>query len=353
MSCPCSASCRAAPIHTLAAAFGLSALLATSAHAFTVVKIAGAVYLVYLGIRMLFERAEAVGAPVDVRVTKASWAIFRAGLLSNVLNPKVALFFMAFLPQFVAPDAESRVLTFLFLGAVFIFNGTLWCLFLVWCASAMSRRLRRQPSSGTILKRATGALVRGSRTQARGEQVKQQAAVIPFRGTGKKLEICLIRKKGSKKKWGIPKGFVDRGDTTKETALKEAGEEAGLKGRLVGDPVGSYEYQKWGVKLDVTVYLMEVKDEDDDWDEADFRERHWTSLQEAAELLERHPVRPLLKNAEGEVLMSGFRLRSLLLLMARFVRRQPASGARADAARAGGPRTGARDTRTAGRDSND
>ena len=116
-------------IHTLAAAaFGLSALLATSAHAFTAVKIAGAAYLVYLGIRMLVERAEAVGASVAFG-HESSWAIFRAGLLSNVLNPKVALFFMAFLPQFVAPDAESRILTFLFLGAVFIFNGTLWCLF--------------------------------------------------------------------------------------------------------------------------------------------------------------------------------------------------------------------------------
>jgi ADP-ribose pyrophosphatase YjhB (NUDIX family) len=127
--------------------------------------------------------------------------------------------------------------------------------------------------------------------------MKQQAGVIAFRGSGRKLEICLIRKKGSKKKWGIPKGFVDRGDSTKETALKEAGEEAGLKGRLIGDPVGSYEYQKWGASLEVTVYLMEVKDEEEDWDEADFRERRWTTLQDAAELLERHPVHPLLKSA--------------------------------------------------------
>jgi ADP-ribose pyrophosphatase YjhB (NUDIX family) len=124
--------------------------------------------------------------------------------------------------------------------------------------------------------------------------MKQQAAVIPFRGTRKKLEICLIRKKGVKKKWGIPKGFVDRGETLKEAALKEASEEAGLKGRLVGDPVGSYEYQKWGTTLDVTVYLMEVKEEEDDWDEANFRERRWASFQEAAELLERHPVQPLI-----------------------------------------------------------
>jgi threonine/homoserine/homoserine lactone efflux protein len=65
------------------------------------------------------------------------------------------------LPQFVAPTAESRVLAFLFLGGVFIFNGTLWCLVLVWGASAMSRRLRERPSSGQLLKRATGAVFVG------------------------------------------------------------------------------------------------------------------------------------------------------------------------------------------------
>jgi threonine/homoserine/homoserine lactone efflux protein len=142
-------------IHTAAAAFGLSALLATSAHAFAVVKVAGAAYLSYLGIRMI------LGGVEEERATEFSHesgsAIFRAGLLTNVLNPTVALFFMAFLPQFVASDAQSRVLTFLFLGGVFIFNGTIWCLILIWCASAMGRRLRERGSSGAILKRATGA----------------------------------------------------------------------------------------------------------------------------------------------------------------------------------------------------
>jgi threonine/homoserine/homoserine lactone efflux protein len=73
----------------------------------------------------------------------------------------VALFFMAFLPQFVAPEAPSRALPFLFLGAVFIFNGTLWCLVLVWTASAMSRRLQRSEAWSLALKRATGALFVG------------------------------------------------------------------------------------------------------------------------------------------------------------------------------------------------
>jgi 8-oxo-dGTP pyrophosphatase MutT (NUDIX family) len=132
------------------------------------------------------------------------------------------------------------------------------------------------------------------------EQVRQQAAVIPFRGKGKKLEICLIRRKGSKK-WGIPKGFVDRGDTTRDAALKEALEEAGLKGRLVGDAVGTYEYRKWGTKLDVTVYLMEVQEEEDEWDEADIRDRQWASFEDAAEKLEQHPVQPLIDGAKDRL----------------------------------------------------
>ena len=149
-------------VHTLAAAFGLSAILATSAAAFTVVKLAGAGYLVYLGMKLLLQRRPAPAAADGVSFAEGSAvSIYRAGLFTNVLNPKVALFFMAFLPQFVAPDAPSRVLPFLFLGAVFIFNGTLWCLVLVWTASAMSRRLTRSESWGVALKRATGVLFLG------------------------------------------------------------------------------------------------------------------------------------------------------------------------------------------------
>jgi threonine/homoserine/homoserine lactone efflux protein len=147
-------------VHTLAAAFGLSAILATSAEAFLIVKLAGAAYLTYLGVRMILDRAPALveGTPFE---PEPAWAIYRAGLLTNVLNPKVALFFMALLPQFVSAGAESRVLALLFLGAVFIFNGTLWCLALVWAASAISRRLRGRTSTGVTLKRATGVIFVG------------------------------------------------------------------------------------------------------------------------------------------------------------------------------------------------
>jgi len=88
-------------------------------------------------------------------------AIYRAGLLTNVLNPKVALFFMAFLPQFVEPAGGSRVFPFLFLGTVFVFNGTLWCLVLVTGATAMGRRLRKSPMMEIVLRRVTGVIFVG------------------------------------------------------------------------------------------------------------------------------------------------------------------------------------------------
>lgn len=147
-------------VHAVAAAFGLSAVLATSSHAFAAVKLAGAGYLCYRGAQMLFERTD-LDHPERRFSHESSWAIFRAGMLTNVLNPKVALFFMAFLPQFVSPAAHSRIVALLFLGAVFIVSGTLWCLILVWSASAVSRRLRSRNRTGTVLKRATGALFVG------------------------------------------------------------------------------------------------------------------------------------------------------------------------------------------------
>ncbi len=147
-------------LHTLAAAFGLSAILATSARAFVAVKLVGAAYLCYLGIRMMQRRRERSGVRSAVG-QDSDWVVYRAGLLTNVLNPKVALFFMAFLPQFVSPAADSQLRAFLFLGAVFIFNGTLWCLVLVWAASAVQRRIEATGASGLYFRRATGAMFVG------------------------------------------------------------------------------------------------------------------------------------------------------------------------------------------------
>jgi threonine/homoserine/homoserine lactone efflux protein len=147
-------------VHTLAAAFGLSAILAASASAFLIVKFAGAAYLAYLGIRMLLERKGADGGP-GIFAPQSSWAIFRQGILTNVLNPKVALFFLSFLPQFVNPASNTKIAAFLFLGGIFIFNGTIWCLIVVWFAAAIGRRLRESSSAAGIVRRTTGALFVG------------------------------------------------------------------------------------------------------------------------------------------------------------------------------------------------
>ena len=122
----------------------------------------------------------------------------------------------------------------------------------------------------------------------------QQAGVIAIRRSADGFEVCLIRRRESRG-WGIPKGMVERGETHEETALNEAWEEAGLKGRLIGDAIGTYEYEKWDLGLVVAVYLMDVLEEYEDWEEAHYRDRTWRSLREAVSMLADHPVIPLLE----------------------------------------------------------
>ena len=114
---------------------------------------------------------------------------------------------------------------------------------------------------------------------------RDQAGVIPFRRKRDAVEICLIRNKGQRK-WKIPKGFVDPGETRQQAALKEAREEAGLTGRLVGDPIGSLQVHKWGSELTVSVYLMEVpkrKTSGRSPGSASVAGRRWTRRSDAAE----------------------------------------------------------------------
>jgi 8-oxo-dGTP pyrophosphatase MutT (NUDIX family) len=124
----------------------------------------------------------------------------------------------------------------------------------------------------------------------------QQAAAIPFRRRDDGLEVCLIRRRHSRT-WGIPKGQVEEGDTHEETAVSEAFEEAGLVGRVVGGSIGAYQYEKWGRTLTVAVYLLEVLDERDAWEEDAFRQRRWHPVADGMAMLEEHPVAPLLGRA--------------------------------------------------------
>jgi len=145
-------------VHTLAAALGFSAVLATSAAAFQAVKWAGALYLIYLGLRMLTAR-RAPGASTAPPPAADRWTIYRQAVLTNLLNPKVALFFLAFLPQFVDPATTHRAISFLFLGACFIFTGTCWCLVLACASGAISRLLRRTGAAQAMDRLAGGLFV--------------------------------------------------------------------------------------------------------------------------------------------------------------------------------------------------
>jgi threonine/homoserine/homoserine lactone efflux protein len=143
-------------VHTLAVATGLSALLAASATAFTVIKLVGALYLIWIGIQALRSATLTLRDQVDAA---SNLTIFRQGLLTNVLNPKVALFFLALLPQFVSAEAQHGMLPFLLLGLTFIATGTVWCLVLVFAADRLTARVRQSPRLGQWINRGVGALM--------------------------------------------------------------------------------------------------------------------------------------------------------------------------------------------------
>jgi threonine/homoserine/homoserine lactone efflux protein len=143
-------------IHTLLAAFGLSAILAASAWAFTAVKTAGAVYLIYLGAQALRKKAGTLAAP-DLSPI-GDWRVYRQGFVTNTLNPKVAIFFLAFLPQFVDIAAGRGPMPFLALGAIFVVGGTLWCLGQAVCAASATRTIRRNPALLGWLERLSGCV---------------------------------------------------------------------------------------------------------------------------------------------------------------------------------------------------
>jgi threonine/homoserine/homoserine lactone efflux protein len=125
-------------VHVFAAAFGLSAILATSAIAFSVVKYAGAAYLIYLGMRMIRDRK----ISEDPTVGEARSPV-RQGIWTEILNPKTALFFLAFLPQFVAPAKGHVMVQFALLGSVSVVLNTSADLAVAAFAGLLSERLRK------------------------------------------------------------------------------------------------------------------------------------------------------------------------------------------------------------------
>lgn len=145
-------------IHCIFAALGLSVILAQSAFAFMLVKYLGAAYLIYLGVKTLLNNSQeefeldTIDSNVDYK------KVYTSGILTNLLNPKVALFFLAFLPQFINPEYAHSPLPFLTLGLVFLSTGAIWCLFLAFFASKMSNQIRSNYKIKYWLDKITGSI---------------------------------------------------------------------------------------------------------------------------------------------------------------------------------------------------
>ncbi|WP_334044377.1 LysE family translocator [Burkholderia ambifaria] len=147
-------------VHALACAFGLTALLAASATAFTVIKLVGAAYLIYLGVRMIIAKqaAEPSGAAAaQGAAAKPLRQLFMQGFWTNVLNPKVVLFFVSFFPQFVSADSPHKAWAFLTLGAVFVAMSTVWTSLVAWVAGSVTQRFSGKPGVKKWLDRTVGS----------------------------------------------------------------------------------------------------------------------------------------------------------------------------------------------------
>ncbi|HEV2609328.1 MAG TPA: LysE family translocator [Noviherbaspirillum sp.] len=149
-------------VHALASALGLSAILAASSAAFLVIKLAGGAYLIYLGIRMLMVKPAAdTGADgasaAALRDNRAPATIFWQAMITNVLNPKVILFFLAFIPQFVQGDSSQKTIAFLVLGLAFAAISMCWNSGTALLAGTLARRAGRSPHVRLWLERGVGA----------------------------------------------------------------------------------------------------------------------------------------------------------------------------------------------------
>lgn len=148
-------------VHSLACAFGLTAVLAASATAFVVIKFVGAAYLMYLGLRMLLSKQKSEDASDSATnmakgEPRALLPLFLQGFMTNVVNPKVVLFFVSFFPQFVATGSDSHVMAFLVLGAVFVMMSLTWNCFVAWIAGGVTQRLSGKRGLKACLDRVVG-----------------------------------------------------------------------------------------------------------------------------------------------------------------------------------------------------
>ena len=153
--------CSGAMVHVSAAAFGLSAILATSALAFSLVKYLGAAYLIYLGVQALRSAGKGITRLPETRGASSAWQAYRQGVLVDLLNPKAAIFFMAFLPQFVRPGHGTTTLQLFWLGFLVVVVAIVVEGSLVVLAARASRLLRGQQRVAAWLDRLLGSVLVG------------------------------------------------------------------------------------------------------------------------------------------------------------------------------------------------
>ena len=153
--------CSGALVHVFAAALGLSAILATSAVAFSVVKYVGAAYLIYLGIQSLRSKGVSFDVPAGKGAEITAWQAFRQGALVDILNPKVAIFFMAFLPQFVRPELGHNGLQIVVLGGLVILVAIVVESFIVITAAQTTSFFHRNRRLSVLLDRLLGSVLIG------------------------------------------------------------------------------------------------------------------------------------------------------------------------------------------------
>ncbi len=148
-------------VHVLCAAFGLSLILSTSATAFTIIKWAGAGYLIFLGLKTLMDKQTAFETVGNKFQSRDLRKIYRQGVITNVLNPKVALFFLSFLPQFINSQAVTGPLPFLLLGGTYLVTSSIWFMILTGTAALMTDTLRNNQRIGLILQKISGIIFIG------------------------------------------------------------------------------------------------------------------------------------------------------------------------------------------------
>jgi RhtB (resistance to homoserine/threonine) family protein len=148
-------------IHTVLAGFGLSIIIAKSILAFNIIKYAGAAYLLYIGFKMLTDKTSLNTEGVTDKSTINYFKIYRDGVITNVLNPKVALFFIAFLPQFIDPSLKNTILPFLTLGISFTITGAIWCTILALFASTIFSKLKGNTRISTYINKFCGMALIG------------------------------------------------------------------------------------------------------------------------------------------------------------------------------------------------